>query len=588
MSPNPLALRAGPWRLTLTPDGAISQVSVYGIEVLHSLMIVVRDDAWGTVPGPVNVSSADANEHGFTVELRAAHVGGNVRFDWHGTLTGTEARVTIEFEGLARQRFESNRIGFVALHPLSYAGREVTIVHPDRSTSSSSYPVAVAPHQPFMNVAAFRQAIDQGTVSVEFEGDVFETEDQRNWSDASYKTYSRPLALPFPVVFNEGETVHQKVRLGFEPNSLRAAKCVPLEQSSEVTEVRLGELAPLPSVGLTVGPDDHVGALAAEIALLAPDFLRIDLVLGDELRGADALRDALASSRLPLQLALHVGSSPEASLTELRDLLDGNGDRLASIAVFDAEAPVTTQRAMSAVVLTLGDLIAGVAVIVGTDDNLAELNRNPVFLAEFGAAAVTFSLNPGVHDLRAVSILETPDALPAMVQTAQALAGGPLVLGPLTLRPRRNLYRAGARIDRLARDAAATDERQDTGFAAAWLIATVGAAVASGVEAVTLFEICGPRGLVAAPGGARYPLFDVVAELGAAKQAMCCSIGRPSDVAALALADDAGVVTTLLLANRTDAVQTILLPETGERRVLAAFGIEIVPRNIDSMKKVTQ
>ena len=32
------------------------------------------------------------------------------------------------------------------------------------------------------------------------EGDTFEMEDQRNWSDASYKTYVRPLALPWPYM----------------------------------------------------------------------------------------------------------------------------------------------------------------------------------------------------------------------------------------------------------------------------------------------------------------------------------------------------------------------------------------------------
>ena len=37
------------------------------------------------------------------------------------------------------------------------------------------------------------------------EGDTFEMEDQRNWSDASYKTYVRPLALPWPYVLPAGK-----------------------------------------------------------------------------------------------------------------------------------------------------------------------------------------------------------------------------------------------------------------------------------------------------------------------------------------------------------------------------------------------
>lgn len=579
MSPEPYTLRAGDWEITLSADGAISRARVRGTEVLHGLIVVVRDDMWGTVPAAVEIRSVEANEHGFTVDLHASHSGSNVRFEWEGTLIGGAEGITMEFDGVALQGFHSNRIGFVALHPLAWAGRAVTIVHPNASTSDSVYPLAVAPHQPFLNVAGFRQATDDGIVSIDFEGDVFETEDQRNWSDASYKTYSRPLALPIPVAWRKGDTVHQRVRLGFEPYAASVTTPTGAEQLRADSTLRLGEPVSLPAVGLTVGPDDDLAALAAEIAALAPDYLRVDVVAGDTLRGANALRDALKLSVLPLQLALHVGKYPAAALAELRDLLDDGRAGVAAIAVFDSEAPATTERAISAVMRALGELIDGVPLIVGTDDNLAELNRNPLSLQHLGASAATFSLNPGVHDLRSVSMLETADAVPAMVTTARKLAGGPVILGPLTLRPRRNLYRDGVRIDRTGRDASATDERQHSAFAAAWLIATLSAAVASGVSAVTLFEISGPRGLVASPGGARSPLFAVIAELGAASHAVCCFIDRPSDVVALALADDTGAVRTMLLANRTETEQTILLAESGERHVLAPFGIEIVPRD---------
>ena len=38
------------------------------------------------------------------------------------------------------------------------------------------------------------------------EGDTWETEDHRNWTDASFKTYSRPLSLPYPYAIAKGET----------------------------------------------------------------------------------------------------------------------------------------------------------------------------------------------------------------------------------------------------------------------------------------------------------------------------------------------------------------------------------------------
>ena len=60
----------------------------------------------------------------------------------------------------------------------------------------------MSPHQPFLDIRAIRHEIAPGrALEVRFEGEWFEMEDQRNWSDASFKTYSTPLsrALPAPI-----------------------------------------------------------------------------------------------------------------------------------------------------------------------------------------------------------------------------------------------------------------------------------------------------------------------------------------------------------------------------------------------------
>ena len=38
-------------------------------------------------------------------------------------------------------------------------------------------------------------------------------EDQRNWTDASYKTYVRPLALPWPYTLAAGAKFEQAITL---------------------------------------------------------------------------------------------------------------------------------------------------------------------------------------------------------------------------------------------------------------------------------------------------------------------------------------------------------------------------------------
>ncbi|MEJ0031488.1 MAG: hypothetical protein WDO15_14435 [Bacteroidota bacterium] len=55
--------------------------------------------------------------------------------------------------------------------------------------------------------------IADARAELQFEGDIFETEDQRNWGDDSFKTYSTPLSRPYPVMLKPGDKVNQKVRL---------------------------------------------------------------------------------------------------------------------------------------------------------------------------------------------------------------------------------------------------------------------------------------------------------------------------------------------------------------------------------------
>ena len=50
-----------------------------------------------------------------------------------------------------------------------------------------------------------------GSVRFDLEGDLWETEDQRNWTDASFKSYRTPLQLGFPHELKEGDRIDQRV-----------------------------------------------------------------------------------------------------------------------------------------------------------------------------------------------------------------------------------------------------------------------------------------------------------------------------------------------------------------------------------------
>src|SRR5699024_8620095 len=97
--------------------------------------------------------------------------------------------LTIALELTTARDLLTNRAGLVVLHPPALAGSELTVVHSSGDTTHTRFPSDIAPHQPAVDIVS----LESRGVRVAFEGDTFEMEDQRNWTDASYKTYSRPL-----------------------------------------------------------------------------------------------------------------------------------------------------------------------------------------------------------------------------------------------------------------------------------------------------------------------------------------------------------------------------------------------------------
>ena len=131
----------------------------------------------------------------------------------------------------------TNRTGFIVLHPVDGVARTSG---QGRCTSMAarqcrSFPETVDPRCPFTDIRALSHEFAPGAwVTCTMEGDAFEMEDQRNWSDASYKTYIRPLTGPGPIRCQRGETVRQAVSL----HDLRARP--PRRRAGSDGPVRIG------------------------------------------------------------------------------------------------------------------------------------------------------------------------------------------------------------------------------------------------------------------------------------------------------------------------------------------------------------
>jgi hypothetical protein len=137
-----------------------------------------------------------------------------------------------------------NRIGICVLHPATEcAGKPLTIEHDDGAVEQGAFPKEIAPHQPFKEIRGLSYEVHAGIrAEVRFEGEIFEMEDQRNWSDASFKTYCTPLRIPIPQQVKPGDKVHHVctvtlggavkpvlpvVRGGLSKSRLRRHRCSP-------------------------------------------------------------------------------------------------------------------------------------------------------------------------------------------------------------------------------------------------------------------------------------------------------------------------------------------------------------------------
>ncbi|HEX5176682.1 MAG TPA: hypothetical protein VFV83_06630, partial [Chthoniobacteraceae bacterium] len=195
-------------------EGWLRRIRVQGREVIRAIYGAVRDRHWGTVAGRIHGLRIAQEPDQFRIVFKMEYVARDIHFRWRADIAGDKtSRITFRFAGEGISGFWKNRIGLCVLHPLeNCAGERCRVETCDGSVRDATFPELIAPHQPFKNVRSLTtEAASNQRVEVRFEGDVFETEDQRNWTDASFKTYSTPLERPFPAWIAPASRVEQSV-----------------------------------------------------------------------------------------------------------------------------------------------------------------------------------------------------------------------------------------------------------------------------------------------------------------------------------------------------------------------------------------
>lgn len=516
-------LRAGPMEVEFQ-NGQLRYLKVNGVEVLRGIGFLVRDENWGTYAPAISDLKIDQRADGFTVSFHAVCKRHDQEIAYDAAIEGTqEGNLTFDGSATPRTEFLTARTGFVVLHPLrGVAGCPVEVEHVDSRVVSGKFPELVDPVQPVLNIRSLTHEVMPGLkATVRMEGDTFEMEDHRNWTDASFKTYVRPLSLPWPYRLKAGETVKQSIRVTLSGHAApkRAAG------ATAGIEVKLGDVTnnTVPPVGLGM-PAEEIEHSLRQIELLklaAPRFLicHFDPRRShgiEELKGYRELCEQTGADAV-LEVVVESVDDYASELRHLADLARQSGIKLWAIAVCpggDLKAVLPGGARPPAPPLpdlyrAAREAFPDAKLGGGMFSFFTELNRKrvPAELLDF-VHNTTCGI---VHAADDRSVMETLEALPYQVTTARSFIGSrEYRVGPSGIGCRDNPHGAtwtpnphNVRICLTK-----LDPRQRGLFGAAWTLGYIATLARSRVDAIALGAATGPLGIVYRKDEHGQPWFD--------------------------------------------------------------------------------
>jgi D-apionolactonase len=505
--PSPQILRSG--ELTMLYEaGNLRYIRAGGHEIIRMIYFAVRDKDWLTIPPVISGERIRKKRNGFEIGFKANYRFKDIDFEAGISITSMSPnRLTLEMKGLAKSTFMKNRIGFCILHPImNCAGNKCRITHPDNSSTMGRFPAEISPHQPFKDIRAMHWKIkDALEAHLYFEGDVFETEDQRNWTDASYKTYNTPLDEPYPAEVAEGSQLYQRVEFSLEGNPPGTSG------KDEIIIFNVGKQAAgkLPELGVSVSSrpqplsEQEAGILKnipfshirGELHLFSTRFEKQYAILSGE----------SIKTKLPAELCLFFGDDPQAELSKFLTLYNQYPIPVKRILVYSGSSSVASNTLLSTVIPSIRREFSGIPTGTGTNCNFAQINRSrPDFK---NIDFITFAIHPQEHASDERTLIENTATQQYAVQSAANFKMHyPVIVSPVTLQRRfnanNNNYEVPCNDNEMP---PGVDSRQMSLFGAAWTVGSLKYLLESEATSITYYESAGERGLFMGEHSSRWP-----------------------------------------------------------------------------------
>lgn len=553
-------LRAGRLKAEYS-GGFLRYIRLGNTEIVRMIYFALRDVHWETLSLRIVRESILQLENGFQIDLVAESIQDtSAILRWDARIEGKAGeQILFDLTGTYLKDFDRNRAGFCLLHPLrETTGMPFRVSHPDGQVSERIFPVSISPHQPCKDIAGFSWRTSNGVqAEIGYKGEVFEMEDQRNWTDASFKTYCTPLEIPFPVREPAGRQFRQSVALRVSVPDDAGSSIHSVGRSRVEIETKPNQTKPFPRLGscLPLGfPHFH----PEDIPLLTNlhfDSIRVEIQGGkaDPYEGLDSILKLSDRLQMPLHLFIHAFPGfHEQSVRDLRDRCPP--ERLRAI---------TLARTVERVLPALRVHFPGIRIGIGTPYYFTQFNRKP---PDTGSADhACFSNNPQVHAFDDASLVETLEGQAATVYSAKKLCPDTEIwVSPVSLRSRFNPD-AGREMPPAGVYAHPPDPRIADLFTAGWTIGCLSALANAGADHIDFYELFGPRGLV--ESSIARPVYLIFRWLLSLSDPQLFYINNPAPLRISTLGIESDVYFYVLLVNHTLQKVPFTLPEKNNWKV---------------------
>ena len=475
---------------------AVRNVRYKNVQIIDLLYTAIRPWDWSTL---------DPDQHSEDVKVTGDICIITIKDSFAGALNAqTEITIskdnkfTVAYELRGLAEYSVNRWGICfCLNSADWMGSTV-------KSQGNEYqlPAAISPQRvvdgvtqglfPAANEMLFA-ATDQRSIKVVSTGKVLEAEDQRNWTDNTYKIYSGSLSEPRPFVTSAGSLWQQSVTFEISP---------PNKQVPDGSKIIVNEIDSLPSIGLQFNTDSllPLDALNNALFLLDIDHIRIN-------------EESLTAQKINTV-------STNGLIVEAALLSSHSGDKLhRDIEHLNKQIPAGSRiliQCEGREIVEIGDLPKNQSLssfIPGTDAYLVDLHRNKY---QFGES-ISYSMVPTVHSSDIETIFKTLYTQRESIQFTQEFLAQQVLISPITFSTRGNPETGHARDQRINFANPEMALRIRTIEGAAWTLGSIFALASAGAYSGTWHELFGEFGIIYPDGEAIKfsPTFHALAALGA-------------------------------------------------------------------------